>query len=594
MTRSTQKTRNARVLEVFRAFCIGVDSPRALKAALLVKYGEFEQLARMKIHPIEYCDSHTFAGDYAVVSFLKKNKDLPPVTDTRAAAIAAFKSSEDRCRQTNELLTAWTEGRLSISPRVVQVIHLAQRKISALLADHEPACDDWYSWGPGATFDLRRSEAYPDTKVVQLPFTVTEDALRGAASLINRDLHWKRAIIEANADYCGPIFEIVRGGRYDTVAKTVLTDRSIMVEPRLNSVLQKRIGAQLRALLKRVGVDLDDQSHNQVLAAFARRCHYATLDLEAASDTVSTKLVEILLPPAWFEAMDSCRSPEVQIDGAWVRLEKFSSMGNGFTFELESLIFWALAAASNELSHSTTLGVYGDDIIVHQRCVPWVREALETCGFRLNTEKSFVEGDFFESCGKHYFGDDDVTPLYQKESPDGLPSAIRLGNRILRFAARVGSPFALDKRAKAAYEAVRRIYEIPADRHGPFVGEGDGYLEAIASELSVSARASPFGLKTKVKCFVESPVEIPAQDEALLALWFAKVGQRGSTHALSRCLGGRPEAVARAIAKGLIPELKDVTSDRVAPGNVASRVNSRLKTAHRWVEITHIATSLAW
>jgi len=591
--RSKRKTSNARVLEVFRAFCIGIGSPRALKALLLVKYGEWRQLAEFKIHPTEYNDADTFAADYAVVSFLKKNKDLNKVCDTRAAALAAFKSSEDSCRLTNEVLEAWTREEFVLNPRVVQVIHLAQRKISLLLGSVVPFDDKKYSWGPGATFELNRRSAYPDTKLVKLPFSVTEDALSKAAQTIRKDLHWYDAIIRANPTYSGPIFELVQGGRYDTVAKTVLTDRSIMVEPRLNAVLQKRLGAQIRALLKKVGVDLDDQSRNQALAAFAQKCGYATLDLEAASDTVSTKLVEILLPPEWYEALSMCRSPEIQIDGSWVRLEKFSSMGNGFTFELESLIFWSLAAACNELTSSTTLGVYGDDIIVHRRCVPRLVEALTTCGFRLNTSKSFVEGNFFESCGKHYYEGIDVTPFYQKESPTSVPNAIRMGNRIFRFAARLGRFHVLDKRAEGAWRAVGRLYNIPADSYGPFVGEGDGYLEAPASELSGSCRTRAFGIAYKVRCYLEKAVEIPAFDPAMYAIWLANRGPGEPDLSVYRSLRGPIKGLPR---KRLVEWAVacEGTSELLAFGNVASRVNSRFKTKHRWVEMTPASTVLAW
>jgi hypothetical protein len=348
-----------------------MDTPRSLKAALLLKHGELEQLVRMKIHPSEYTSADSFAVDYAVTSFLKKNPDMPVYVDRKSAAIAGFELSEVRCRETNELIEAWMNGDLTLPSSVAQVIHLAQRKISRLLSVQPSLFDGPYSWGPGATYDLKRSRAYPDTKLVELPFTVTGGAWKHAAKLINSDLHWKEAIKVANPSYTGEIFKIIPGGRYDTVSKTVLIDRSILVEPRLNTILQKRVGEQIRDLLKRVGVDLNDQSMNQTLAGLARTLDLATLDLEAASDSISRKVVQLLLPPVWFELLDELRSPWYQkVDGSWVRLEKFSSMGNGFTFELESLIFWALASAASETLYRSTVGIYGDDVIVHRDVVP--------------------------------------------------------------------------------------------------------------------------------------------------------------------------------------------------------------------------------
>lgn len=159
-------------------------------------------------------------------------------------------------------------------------------------------------------------------------------------------------------------------------------------------------------------MDLDDQRLNQRLAAKAFKDRLATIDLKNASNSVSTSLVELLLPPDWFAYLDSIRTKWTELEGKGIRLEMFSSMGNGFTFELESLIFWAICRSITPYE----VGIYGDDIIVPQDSASEVIGVLEACGFTVNTSKSFLSGCFFESCGKHYFMGVDVTPLYWKES----------------------------------------------------------------------------------------------------------------------------------------------------------------------------------
>ena len=73
----------------------------------------------------------------------------------------------------------------------------------------------------------------------------------------------------------------------------------------------------------------------------------------------------MLLPEAWFDLLNDCRSQAVSYKGEWIELNMFSSMGNAFTFELESLIFWAIANAVCYCSGSRGhISVYGDDIIV--------------------------------------------------------------------------------------------------------------------------------------------------------------------------------------------------------------------------------------
>lgn len=591
------------VSECFRALCVGVDSARSLKAALLLKYGELEQLVRMKIHPSEYLDAHSFAGDYAVVSFLKKNPDMPVSCDRAGAAFAAFTDSEEFCKRTNERISAYLSGDLKIDQDVNEVIHLASRKISRLLSVSPNLTEGGYSWGPGATLDLSRAEAYPDTKLVDLPFTVTGSAWKHAARLIDSDLHWKDAIIKANADYTGPIFTIVPGGRYDTVPKTVLIDRSILVEPRLNTILQKKMGSQLRALLGRVGIDLEDQSRNQALAGLARALDLATLDLEAASDSISRKAVELLLPPAWFDILDDLRSKWVQRkDGSFARLEKFSSMGNGFTFELETLIFWALSSAANELSFWGITGVYGDDIIVHRDTVPLLTRVFDFMGFKLNREKSFTEGEFFESCGEHYFGDCNVTPAYQKCSPTTGDEAARMGNRILRLAARLGTHSSLDKRFVGAWKSWFRHWNVDPQQCGPFIGEGDGYWETEFSHYATRTRYGPFGPWCRVRCYSDVGREIPANDGAMLALWL----MQDRSDAPSRGYSPRIGVGFRQALKSL-HDLEDSTvsitgsagkirksSSLAEIGMLASRVKPRVVSRHRSIPYGLRSTVLSW
>lgn len=590
----------AAVSDAFRALCIGVDSPRSLKAAMLLKHGEYRQLAEMKIHPSEYVDPETFAGDYLVSVFLKKNRDLPAVADTRQEAISTFARAESQCKATNARLADWMEGRTNAPLPVAQVIHLAQRKISRLLVEGPKLYEGPYDWGPGATIDLKRSSAYPDTKLFALPLSVTGSAWKHAAKIIDSDLHWKETIVEANSSYTGNVFNILPGGRYDTVPKTVLTDRSILVEPRLNSFLQKRIGLQLRGLLKRVDVDLNDQSRNQILAGMAHQVGLATIDLESASDTVSRRVVELLLPPDWYEILDDLRSKWYLDDQkVWVRLEKFSSMGNGFTFELESLIYWAIASAVSEISFHSIVGVYGDDIIVHQDCVPLLREVLAFLGFSVNATKSFWEGNFFESCGKHYFGGYDVTPAYQKCIPTDGAEAARMGNRLLRVAARLGRHGILDKRIRGSWESWRRSWRPSFEQCGPYVGEGEGYWELPSSELASlpsRTRSGAAGIEYLVKSYRVVAREIPADDNAMLAIWL--MGNKSVTpHEVEKDYArkrrmlippGDPLVTVKGTSRKLV-----ITSTLPPSGMQASRIKTPERSFHGWVA-RPLAADLDW
>lgn len=198
------------------------------------------------------------------------------------------------------------------------------------------------------------------------------------------------------------------------VAKNAKTYRGIVTEPPLNGVYQLALGDYIAKRLAKFGVDLTDQSLNRRLAKEGSLTGaLATLDLSSASDTVAIELVHHLLPVDWALALSAGRSSSVVYKGNRIYLEKFSSMGNGYTFALESLIFWALARSCCEANE--TVSVYGDDIIAPTHRVGLLTKILTSCGFILNKEKSYSSGPFRESCGADYYRGIDIRPFYQQD-----------------------------------------------------------------------------------------------------------------------------------------------------------------------------------
>jgi hypothetical protein len=137
--------------------------------------------------------------------------------------------------------------------------------------------------------------------------------------------------------------------------------------------------------------------------------------------------------------------------GRWVRLEKFSSMGNGFTFELETAIFLCLILAVRNLraireplealvKPGADIWVYGDDIIIPTDWAADVVSALTYCGFETNGRKSFVTGSFRESCGGDFFGGVDVRPYLLEEFPHAAEDWIGVVNGIRRMVYHNGKP----------------------------------------------------------------------------------------------------------------------------------------------------------
>lgn len=467
--------------EVFFALCKGIDTPRSLGAWLRMKYGEERQLSELTCNPDDYNSPDSFFCDYVVSAFLSKSKDLDTGVDTRAEALRRFATAEEQCKLSNERIRSWAER--GQNPRLSGVFHAAQRKIAKLLGPFSIFCvDGGERWGPHAALDVARREAFVDTKMTKLPISVSLRSRWYLKSIIERDLHWSAAILGSFPE--GPfsllphVFELREEARIETVPKSARTDRVIAVEPRGNGFLQKSVGSYIRAQLRKVGINLNDQSRNADAARRGVADQLATLDLSAASDTICKEIVFNLLPLDWAQYLDDLRTHSVTLDGSALRLQKFSAMGNGFTFELETLIFWALTKAAVEsLSMSGEVLVYGDDIVCPIEASSLVIDSLVEAGFKVNEEKSFVHSNFRESCGSHYFAGVDVKPVYQKEPISSSCEAMRAGNRLFRLALRSCEGLAMDHRFFPAWSACRRLFPESHPACIPYTDQGDdGWL----------------------------------------------------------------------------------------------------------------------
>jgi hypothetical protein len=136
-----------------------------------------------------------------------------------------------------------------------------------------------------------------------------------------------------------------------------------------------------------------------------------TVDLSRASDVPLCQHLNKLLPREWYRAVKFGRIPNVMIDGSKTMQTSFMAMGIGYTFTLETLVFWSLLKAIQELTGIKGLiSVFGDDLIYPRRMHKFVKVAFKNIGLRINKEKSYVESNFRESCGGDYYHGVDVRP----------------------------------------------------------------------------------------------------------------------------------------------------------------------------------------
>jgi hypothetical protein len=388
----------------------------------------------LECHPSNYVDLASFQCDYVAVNLLKKCKFLRTGIDTEQVARENLENCEQLNQRTNERFRSFSSDP-NYRGQIASILSVASRKIEFVLGEFD--IDEMLGgcrWGPGSTTTVSYGVATAEEKF-RAARGATPQALELFGPVFQRAFPaWSDTI--RCWEYCA-------GNRVTFVDKNARTKRSIAKEPDFNLWFQLAVGAMIRRCLKKVGIDLNTQANNQTAARIGSITNQiATVDIKDASNSLAFELVRhLVLNNDWFRVLDSLRSHYGTDGDTTKKWEMFSSMGNGFTFELETLIFWALTAASCEVCDlDPCVRVFGDDIACPPEVVPVIEKVFEYCGFRLNAEKSFAEGPFRESCGVHYWTGIDCQPLYLKEEVTTASEAFRLANSLRRMTQRLKNP----------------------------------------------------------------------------------------------------------------------------------------------------------
>lgn len=371
--------------------------------------------------------------DYLRSHLLSKfqSEDTAPPKVRRQRAINKWLAVERENEATNERLMT-TDPEFNILNRVSfgQFMTTVQRIISDIVGDTVSVSALNGAFSGGATTSRQRTSSHPSAKYVG-EADVSSRAKDMCEELIGSSMHdlWLRirGTNALNARDSNVLF---------TVPKNTEIDRCACKEPDLSMYLQKGTGDFIRSRMRKVGIDLNNQSTNASLARQGSIDNsLATLDLSSASDSLCRELVFQVMPITWFTWLDDLRSPSTVIDGEVHVNEMFSSMGNGFTFELESLIFYALArATAYHMNTRGVISVYGDDLIVPVDIAQDLIYVLSYVGFTVNTDKTFIDGPIRESCGGHYYNGRDITPFFIRRPVKRLVDCIQIANQLRRWA----------------------------------------------------------------------------------------------------------------------------------------------------------------
>lgn len=450
-----------------------------------VRNRDFATLVNLTVDPARYTDAASFKRDYQLVSLLRKSAFLETGIDRKGRAIEKWCAAERQCGATNDYIESQLYGP-SPDPCFLAILQRMRDFIARVLGKAPKLSQLDCRFGPGATQLVKRGITLP--KKYSKRICCAPGLAFHVSDVVG--FHWNPTTLL-----------VVDGNSLSFVPKDARTDRSICIEPDLNIYVQLGIGKWMRKQFRRY-FDLDSQAdRNREMVKWAQAC-FATIDLSSASDTIASSLVHALLPEDWYDLLDMARCRYTVIDGQKYENQKFSSMGNGFTFELETLIFYAACCAVG-VRHED-LSVFGDDIIVPQADAMSVTQVLQQLGFTVNEEKTFLSGSFFESCGHDYFNGTFVRPFFWKVL-DAPVDVIKMCNDVSRMAKVVVSEKHSFRSAhvyRKTHSALVRLLKI----HGWYteVPEGYGDIGVIVDLDSATPKCDSTGYLTTMAVRWES------------------------------------------------------------------------------------------
>lgn len=418
--------------------------------------------------PMSYTCSKQFAVSYQAYNLARKREPDTATHEQVKDSLAKWVASEHKCSVVNRL--GWWCLPISSSDRthLKRVRRRAVCHISRILLDVWPELE--FNSTSGATATTARKYSFGFAKLNGMPLLLENSephkcnpaSMEILAEMFHNNpaiadnyyrARWKltpdspslrdmpfsaqRVEIEELARWC---CSNVPPAKFTYVPKDTKSVRFIAQSNTLSICVQKTYGDAIRKALLLEGVNLNDQTINQEWAKIGSQTgSIATVDLSSASDSICLAHLE-LFPRRWQEYFLSSRDTHIAVDGIKHKLNMVAGMGNGYIFELQSLLFYAIAlSVVEELDLDTShVNTYGDDIIIPSGAYDLFVTVMLALGFEVNEDKSYAKGPFRESCGKHYFNGYDVSPWYARSNVSKVEDLYHYFNGLTEWQHRTG------------------------------------------------------------------------------------------------------------------------------------------------------------
>lgn len=427
----------------------------------------------LDVKPASYCDAFQCFLDTQANALVKKNQDFKFGIDTAAAALSSFLEGEDKCRLTNDRVQSSVES-IHIDSFIKRVFFLMKNYTQKVLGPCPLPTD--IHFGPGSTLECRSYQASIANKLETGYTMYSHTPMVFLKHLMNHNHHYASLVHQASqmsvASDLGPTCALrhVTCSEWFSVPKDWKTDRSCELGAGINAVLQRFYGIHICARLDRfhdLPLHRRPEEHVRLSRHASLFGDLVTKDLKNASNTIARETVRNSLEHEWYSVLNRIRSHYIKLptQSEPHKLEMFSAMGNGFTFELETLLFEAACWTAVQLDGKGTdsfYTVFGDDIIINARHSETLDKVLDILGFEINQTKSFTHGPFRESCGGDFFLGANVRPTFFRGGERDIKNKVlsdaytftKLANRIRSIATHILDGYGCHSGFLAAWQDV--------------------------------------------------------------------------------------------------------------------------------------------
>jgi len=158
-----------------------------------------------------------------------------------------------------------------------------------------------------------------------------------------------------------------------------------------------------------------------------------------------------------------------------------------------------MSTSNLEALGEDTVRVFGDDLIVPKDCAGSVVDALHAFGLKVNPAKTFLTGNFRESCGVDAYAGHDVTTISvldapMKAKPGSIVSSVDVHNNFCSRGFYETAAYIQKTVAQSGYRSIRTV------THGS--GAFGWFPNFISPEAVLETRLSRDHQVRQIRCLV--------------------------------------------------------------------------------------------